>query len=380
MTTPDIEGFVAPGFERVSDAFRTNFDVEDEIGASFAVVQNGELIVDLWGGVADRAAARPWSRDTLQLIFSGTKGLVAIVMLMLVERREVDLDRSVRDYWPEFRAQDVLLRDVVSHQARLPGLEAPLSMDDLPDDRRIARMLASQTPSTDPRAAYCYHPLTYGWLCGEIVRRVTGVSIGTFFHEQIARPLELELWLGLSPSLDARVSRLEMVSGWGKAPFLDPAVWAHDPLIQSIWGNPACFDAAKFPWNGRSYHLSEIPGANAIGTARSIARLYGELVRTGGTIISPETLLLGRTTIIDAWDEIHGVRRRTGVGFQLQTDLRLLGPTDDAFGHDGAGGSNHGAWPSDRIGYSYVMNLMRDDPTGDRRAQRLLASLRASLN
>jgi CubicO group peptidase (beta-lactamase class C family) len=380
-----VEGFVAPGYERVAEAFEQNFAKDEELGAAFAVVRDGAPIVDIWGGIADRATQKPWARDTRQLIFSGSKGLLATMVLMLTDRGLVALDAPVSRYWPEFGKDEILIRHIVSHTARMPGNSSPLSLADLADDRRMAGALAAQFPSADPRAGLCYHALNFGWLCGEVIRRASGRSPGRFLAEEIAAPLGLDLWIGLPERFEPEVSTLYLASNWGIAPFFDPALWARDPLIESIWGNPPLWGdpvrwtPESFAWNSRAFHGAEIPGANAIGTARSIAAFYGTLAQGGAPLLSQETLALGRRTVSDAVDQVHGARLRTGVGFQLQTELRLLGPPDDAFGHTGAGGSCHGAWPEQRIGFSYAMNLMQDPTSGDQRALRLLTALHKSL-
>jgi CubicO group peptidase (beta-lactamase class C family) len=382
---PGIEGFVAPGFERVAEAFARNFAKDEELGAAFAVVQDGAPIVDLWGGIADRQTSRPWSRDTLQLVFSGSKGLLATILLMLIDRGQLDLDAPVSRYWPEFGKEAILIRHIVSHTSRLPGNSAPLEIADLTDPQAMAARLAAQPPSDDPRAAHCYHALNFGWLCGQTIQRVSGRSPGKFLAEEIAAPLALDLWIGLPEAQEARMSTLQLGSNWGIAPFFDPTLWARDPLIESIWGNPPLWgDPVRwkpetFAWNSRAFHAAEIPGAAAVGTARSIAALYGTLARGGAPLLSAHTLALGRRTVADAIDLVHGNRLRTGVGFQLQTELRPLGPPDDAFGHTGAGGSCHGAWPRQRIGFSYAMNLMQDPTSGDQRAPRLLSALDKAL-
>ena len=376
-----IEGFVAPGFERVAEAFGQNFKGGEEVGAAFAAVQDGALVVDIWGGLADRATNRPWARDTLQLVFSGSKGVLATMVLMLIDRGLIDIDAPVSRYWPEFGKDEIRVRHVVSHTARLPGNDAPLSIADLTDDRGMAASLARQSPSADPRAAHCYHALNFSWLCGELVRRVSGKSAGQFLADEIAGPLALELWMGLPEAQEKRTSTLYLAPDWGTAPFLDPGLWARDALVESIWGNPPLWGdpvhwtPETFPWNTRAFHGAEIAGAGAIGAARAIATLYGVLAQGGAPLLSRETLALGRRTVADGLDEVHGNRLRTGIGFQLQTELRLLGPPDDAFGHNGAGGSSHGAWPEHRIGFSYAMNLMRDPTSDDQRALRVLTAL-----
>jgi CubicO group peptidase (beta-lactamase class C family) len=363
-----IDGFVRPELAEVRDEFERNFAEREEVGAAFAVVRDGELVADLWGGWADGGAGRRWERDTLAVLFSGTKGLVAVCMLMCIDRGLLGLDEPVNRFWPEFGKEDLLVRDVVSHTSRLPGIDQPVSRDVL-DPAAMARQLERQEPNGDPRVALCYHAFTYGWLCGELVRRADGRSIGTFFAEEIARPLGLELWIGLPPELEARVARIELRDGWLASGAFDERAFAREPILRSIWGNPPTFARETFAWNDPAYHAAEIPGVGGIGTARDVARLYASL----DELLSPEALELATTTLSNGWDELHGSQRRFGVGFALQTEADPGPP--DAFGHGGAGGSAHGAWPSRRIGFSYAMNLMRDDEPTDPRAQALLAAL-----
>ena len=372
-----VGGFVAPGFEGVVEAFERNFAERDELGAAFAAVVDGETVVDLHGGLADRATNRPWAADTLQLIFSGTKGLVAVCVLLLLERGQLELDAPAARWWPELGGEP-RVRDLVSHTARLPGLDTPLDDGALTDDVRMAALLAAQPRSDDPRAAFCYHALTYGWLCGELVRRADGRSIGRFFAEEVAAPLELELWIGLPPELEPRVSTLERHASWPTRPHLSPEGLA-DPLTRSIWGNPSAFPGGSFPWNRADYHAAEIPGAGGIGTARSVARLYACLARGGALdgvrLLSEETIRLGRTELASGHEPVLDLPMAFGVGFQLQTAELPFGPPGDGFGHGGAGGSIHGAWPGLRVGFSYAMNCMRDDEDEDGRSDALLRAL-----
>src|SRR3954447_8168956 len=192
-----IGGFVAPGFEPVREAFERNFSERGELGAAFAAVRDGEPVVDLWGGVADRASGRPWREDTIVTIFSGTKGFVAACMLLLIQRGQLELDAPVARYWPEFAQAGkahVRVRDVVAHTVRLPYVATPVTWQEATDDVRMAELLAAQPQNTDPRAAYSYHALTFGWLCGELLRRVDGRSIGRFLADEVTGPLGLDVW------------------------------------------------------------------------------------------------------------------------------------------------------------------------------------------
>jgi CubicO group peptidase (beta-lactamase class C family) len=370
-TASEVAGWAAGGLEGVVAEFERNFTERGDLGAAFAVVHDGEVVVDVWGGVRDGGAGLPWERDTLGPIFSGTKGLVAVCILLLVERGRLELAAPVAAYWPEFGKEHIRVQDVVAHTARLPGLDRPCGFADLLDDRRMAARLAAQAPSEDPRAGFCYHGLTFGWLCGELVRRATGSSVGAFFAREVAAPLALDLWIGLPEAEEARVSVLKLADSWPTDATLRPETLERDGLLRSIWGNPPVFDRDRFPWNRADYHAAEIPAVGGIGTARSIARLYGQLEQ----VLAPETVALGTATLADGFDQAHGQPRRFGVGFQLQTEGSPLGPPGDAFGHGGAGGSLHGCWPSHGIGFSYVTNLLRDDEGADSRGTVLLQAL-----
>jgi CubicO group peptidase (beta-lactamase class C family) len=367
-------GFVADGFEPVRDAFEESFARRAELGAAFAATLDGRPVVDLWGGVADARSGAPWREDTLQVVFSGTKGFVALCLLILIERGRLDLDEPVARYWPEFAAagkDGILVRHAASHQAGLPGLREPVTYGDLVDDRRMAKLLAAQAPFWPAGEHVCYHAVTYGWLCGELVRRADGRSIGRFFAEEVAEPLGLDLWIGLPAEQEARVA---VLTG-PLAPPPEPAAG----LEEAAWAtaeNPPLFEGEPDCWNSRAYHAAEIPGAGAIGTARSIARLYGCLAcggeLDGVRLLRPESIELGRRCLACGNDAVFGWPLVFGVGFALQSEEMDFGPRPSGFGHCGAGGSAHGAWPEARVGFSYAMNELRDDME---RSGALLAAL-----
>ncbi|TML88581.1 MAG: beta-lactamase family protein [Actinobacteria bacterium] len=338
------------GFEAVAEEF------DPGPGAAFAATVDGELVVDLWGGPG-------WQEDTLCLVFSGTKGFVAACLLLLVERGELELDAPLVRYWPEFSSRRVLVRHVVSHTTGLPGMRPPPTMEELLDGERAAARLAQQTPFWEPGTRLAYHALTYGFFAGELVGRIDGRSVGTFFAEEIAAPLGLDLWIGLPPELEPRVARLVRGPGYGASSYdADPELLAavYGPMFES------------FSWNDPALHAAEIPAANGIGTARSIAQLYGSLDR----ILKPETERLGRSELSRDRCAITQRPYAFGVGFELQTELGRFGPPPAAFGHTGSGGSTHGYWPEERVGFSYVPSELRPEPEDDR-GRRMLAALHA---
>src|SRR6185436_5278266 len=213
-----VHGFVAPGFEPVVEAFERNLTERGEAGAAFAAVADGTPVVDLWGGDADRMGGRPWQEDTIAGMFSGTKGLVATCLLLLIERGTLQLEARVADYWPEFAAHGkdgIRVRHLVSHQAGLPGITTPLTFQEAADDVRMARLLADQPAVWAPGERLCYHAMTFGWLCGELIRRIDGRSVGRFFREEIGEPLRLDAWIGLPAEEEPRVAVLETGEGFG---------------------------------------------------------------------------------------------------------------------------------------------------------------------
>jgi CubicO group peptidase (beta-lactamase class C family) len=365
--------FTAPDYERVAAAFAANLDERRDLGAAFAAFKDGRLVVDLWGGVANRATGERWAADTHQIVFSGSKGLVAVCILMLVDSSRVDLDARVSSYWPEFAAggkKDIRVRDVMAHRAGVPGISTPLSWEQATESALVARLLAEQPRSLDPRAARTYHALTYGWILGEVVKRVDGRSVGHFFADEVARPLDLDLWIGLPSTHAARLAHVEMAPEW-EAVDNDPA----DSLLQSV-SNPLRFEREHFPWNELRWLQAEVPAANAVGSARSMAKLYANLDR----LLKPATIEQARRPLTTGQDTLSGRPIAFGLGFQLQNETKPFGPPVDAFGHGGAGGSRHGYWPEQRIAFSYAMNLLRQDASDVRGTSILEALFAADLD
>jgi CubicO group peptidase (beta-lactamase class C family) len=374
VAAPTIDGRVAPGFEPVLDEFRRSFAERGEHGAAFAATLDGRTVVDLWGGAADAADGKAWREDTLTLVYSGTKGLVATCVLLLLERGALELEAPVARYWPELAAAgkgSLLVRHVVSHTAGLPGLRGGFSPADLLDPTHAVNELAASAPFWPPGERLAYHALTYGWLCDGLIRRVDGRSVGRLFADEIAGPLGLELWIGLPPEQEHRVSRLRPTPGYGPSTAGDVS----PDLLHAVYGDLLDGSAR---WNDPTFHRVEIPAANAIGTARSLARLYaclacgGEL--DGVRLLTEEAVRTGRQELARGVCAVTHRPYAFGVGFELQTELAAFGPPAGAFGHTGSGGSSHGAWPEQRVSFSYVMNQLRRE-SGDDRARRLLGAL-----
>ena len=388
----DIHGEVASGYEAVREAFAGNFEKHGEVGAAFSLYVRGEKVVDLWGGVADKTTGREWTEDTLQLVFSTTKGAAAICAHLLAQSGALDLEAPVAEYWPEFAAEgkgDIPVRWLLSHRAGLPTVEAMLSPSDICAWQPLVEALAAQKPYWTPGTAHGYHALTYGHLVGEVVKRVDGRSIGRFFADEVAKPLGLDFWIGLPESEEPRVSRLETAAIGGIPAELDVEALpenirdllkaATDPegLLQRAL-NVSRPDALDF--NSREVHGAEIPAANGITTARSLARMYAATVGEvdGVRLLSPETVADAVEERSNGPDKVLMVPTRFGSGFFIPSVFSpLLGPS--SFGHAGAGGSLGVADVDRQIGYGYVMNQMQQNLSGDPRTLALAAAVNASV-
>lgn len=369
-----VEGFCATGFETLVTVFAGAVPVGGA-GGAFSAVVDGRLVVDLWAGTVDDAG-RPWRADTPAVVFSGSKGVVASAVLVLVERGVLDLEAPVAAIWPEFAAHGkggVRVGDVLAHTAGLPGVVEPVAVADLADPASIAARLARQAPITD-LGVPSYHALTYGWLVDEIVRRSTGLPVARVIADALAGPLDLDLWLGTPPEVIPRVARLRSSRDYAPTA-LDPAGGEPDPRLRLVYGNPS---VAAIDWSDPAILRSQVPAAGVVATAAALARLYGALAAGGEIdgvrILEPATVDLGRAERSRGADPLSGRVLRFGAGFELAGTPSFLGPAPDAFGHTGAGGSAHGAWPGLRTGFSFVTALMRRE-AADHRASDLLDAL-----
>ena len=375
----DVHGTCAPRFAAIRDAFAENFAAGREVGASFAVTLDGEPVVDIWGGYADAAGTRPWAEDTIVNVFSTTKAMTATVAHMLVDRGLLDVDRPVAHYWPEFAAAGkatMPVRQLLSHTAGLAGITPKLPLEALFDWPRMTEALAAEAPWWTPGTQSGYHAMTYGFLVGEVVRRVARCSLGSFFRDEVARPLGADFHIGLAASEDARVA--DMVP----PPRDQAAIGPLDPNTISgrVLSNPPLRpEAANLP----AWRRAEIPAANGHGNARSVARVLSVLACGGaldGVRLMRETTL--RRAIEEQYygkDLVLGRTFRWGLGFMLTSDVLPLGPNPNVFGHGGWGGSLGFADLDARVSWAYIMNKMSPGTTGDFRVAGMLAALYSSL-
>jgi CubicO group peptidase (beta-lactamase class C family) len=402
-TVTTINGWTAPGFEEVREAFQANFDDGLEAGAAFGAYHRGQKVVDLWGGVADTRSGRAWDEDSLVLVYSTTKGITAMCANRLAQQGLIDVEAPVASYWPEFAQAgkgEVTVADLLSHRAGLAWVDGTLSYDEALSWGPVVEALERQAPSWAPGTAHGYHATTYGWLVGEVVRRVSGRSLGGYLREEIAGPLDAEFFVGLPATEEHRVARLvsflESLESGRTMPSLDDLVPAQaggdapaaatylapdGPLTRALVA-PGGALSDPGAWDDPRLHAAEIPAANGICDARSLACLYAACVSdvarpTGGSfrILSPEQLdraLLPRTAGPDV--VLMGLDIQWGLGFMLNRGIvgsaGLGGPR--SFGHFGMGGSAGWADPDLELGMGYVMNQMEIGTTGDKRSYRLM--------
>ncbi|MEV6122503.1 serine hydrolase domain-containing protein [Streptomyces sp. NPDC052077] len=385
-----INGDVAPGFEPVREAFAANFARRGDIGAAVCVYRHGRPVVDLWGGIADSGTGRPWTRDTLQLVYSATKGATTTAAHMLAERGLLDLDAPVASYWPEFAANgkaDIPVRWLLSHRAGLVTVDEPLPLADALAWDPMTAALAAQRPQWAPGTAHGYHGRTWGWLVGEVIRRVSGRTPGRFFADEIAVPLGLDFHIGLPASERDRVSRMTY-----RSPSVDLATLLAEADSEELreqaaaWLDPdslsnrafAVTDPAAIDFDSPEVQAAELPSSNGIGTARSLARMYAATIGEvdGVRLLTPATLASATAEQAVGRDRVMTIPSRFGTGYMLPTDRTpMTGP--NAFGHTGRGGSLAFADPDRGLAFGYVMNHIVSGPD-DERAAALVEAVRQS--
>jgi CubicO group peptidase (beta-lactamase class C family) len=368
-----IDGTCAERFAAVRDEFERNFDERGEVGASVCVTVDGETVVDLWGGVADPANDRPWDRDTVCVVWSSTKGAVALCALMLVSRGALDLDARVASYWPEFAKngkEAITVRQLLSHQAGLAAITEPVPENGFCDWDLIVDLLARQEPLWAPGTRHGYHGLTFGHLVGEVLRRIDGRTIGTFFAEEVAQPLGLDFWIGLPEAIEPRVAPIigaDIPADLSQLPtFYQQAMTDPTSIPGLMMMNSG---GLMFPGtiDTRAVHAAEIPALNGVANARALAGMYRPLALGGavdGVRLLDEEVLLeaSRVAVASSLDAALSAPTRWGLGFSKAVDNLVDGVensviwSEDAFGHTGAGGSFGIADRPARLSMGYAMN------------------------
>ncbi|WP_019068977.1 EstA family serine hydrolase [Streptomyces hokutonensis] len=383
---PAIDGHCDPRFTAVRTAFEENFRDRDELGAAVTVTLDGETVVDLWGGWADAARTRPWERDTVVNVWSTTKGPVALCAHILADRGLLDLDAQVATYWPEFAAagkENVLVRHLLSHRAGLAGLREPHSLAQLYDWELTTKRLAAMEPWWEPGTRSGYHALTYGFLVGEVVRRVSGLLPGAFLEREVTGPLGIDFTIGLPEKEAGRAAELvhpPVASSSEQAAIFSQLA----PAAIAALTNPIAGAAEA---NTPEWRAAEIPAANGHGTARAIAALYGVFAGRGSyggrRVLSPEAAERVREGQGSCRDLVLGAgfahETEIGLGLWLSGPNGSYGPDPRAFGHDGFGGSCGLADPDAGVSLGYAMNRMGPHIADDPRKLALIDALYGAL-
>jgi len=359
---PCFEGRCDPRFAPVRDAFAANFAERGETGAACCLVVHGTVVADLWGGRAAPEPGRPWRRDTLVNVFSVGKALVAACAARLIGAGRLDADAPVARYWPEFGAAGkaaVTVRQLLSHQAGLPALRAPMPGGSMLDWPAMAGALAAERPWWPPGSGHGYHVNTFGFLAGEVIRRTAGLTVGAMLRREIAGPLGADVHIGLPAAEHGRVAEFT----WpGEAPAPRPGTWPEDQrMYVNAYLNPpglSGFGVVNTP----AWRAAEVPSANAHASAAGIARVYAALA-AGGAVDGVRVVDSGALAAA-VTEQVHGedlvLRRpsRFGLGFQLTQPERPFGPGPRAFGHFGAGGSVGLCDPDAGVAFGYVTSQM----------------------
>ena len=386
----DVNGVVAEGFEPVRDAFLRNFEARGDRGAAVTVYRHGHRVVDLWAGTKDVDGTAPWEQGTAQIVRSATKGVAAAVLLLLAQRGELDLDAPVGEYWPEYKAagkEHTLVWHLLAHRAGVPVLDRPLTPEQAADPVLGAAAVAAQAPAWEPGTDHGYHAQTYSWLTGELVRRVTGRSIGEWIADEIAGPVGADLWVGLPASSADRVGRVAQL----EAATTDASALRTRPKrsVSEAYANPDSLTRRAFgaitpmpDENDAAYRAAELPASNGIATADGLARFYASLIGEldgGVRLFTPETAEVARTERSSGPDRVLVINTRFGLGYMLHGGASPL-LSDGSFGHPGRGGALGFADPESGIAFGYVTNSFRRSVTADPRAQALVRAVRTALS
>lgn len=372
-----INGHVASGFDKVASAFERNFLQHGDIGASCSIYYQGKPVVDIWSGLADPLEGKAWAEDTIQLCFSASKGITTVCVLTLVQQGLLELDRPIADYWPEFGSegkQRITTRMVLSHRAGLAAIDGDLTLPQVLAWYPVVDAIARQKPNWEPDTVHGYHTRSFGWILGEIVRRISGKSLGKFMAAEVTGPLEADFWIGLPESELQRCARL--------MPDTNPLFgdFVPSPLtIQSLTG-PSNLFSYNDMWNDKALLMAEMPSSNGMGNGRSLAKLYAAMIGEidGIRLLNADTLTEACRVHSQGMDMIIPMETTFGLGFMLPPWLIRYDCGPRSFGHTGAGGSFAMADPDRELSFGYVMNQMSMNPQ-DPRAVNLVKAMYESL-
>lgn len=383
MRTANVQGDVGAGFEPVADAFARNFVDHGDVGAACCVYRDGKPVLDIWGGLADRETAREWARDTIVITFSCTKGATAICANQLIEQGSLDPDAPIAQYWPEFAAngkERITVGMALSHRAGLAAVDGDLTLDDVAAWDPMVEAIAAQATNWEPDTAHGYHSRTYGWIVGEIIRRITGLSPGRYFAEHVADPLGLDFYIGVPAALEPRVATLyPAVHDPETQAVVDAFMTDQSTLLGRVMSGPSGLLRYDNTWNTRRMRAAEMPSSNGHGDARSLARMYAACMGEvdGVRLLSDGTVARATKVRSNGKDLVIGRPLSIGLGFMLASTFPP-GPGPRAFGHAGAGGSLAFCDPDRGLAFAYVMNQMQLSVSElDPRGQALVAAMYA---
>jgi CubicO group peptidase (beta-lactamase class C family) len=363
-------------FDPVRQLFERHFAEGQELGARFTLCLGGDVVLDLWGGFADKARTRPFGPDTLTPIYSTTKAVASVMLARLVDQGRLDYDRPVADVWPEFAQAgkgEITVAQALSHQAGLPGFLEAMDPGDWFDWDLICARLAAMAPLWPPGTASGYHAITWGYIAGEIFRRVDGRTIGRALREDVAEPLGLDLWIGLPEAEHGRTAEMELPHALADFGEINDATRA---AFLTRWASPGKRGAA-------AWRKAEIPSANGHATASALARLMGALASggqlDGQRLLKPETIAEASRSRIAGQDLVLPFWISWGAGFMRNEERWTYGPGAQAFGHSGWGGSCAFADPERGVAGAYVMNKQSPHLIGDPRPVALIQAAYACL-
>jgi CubicO group peptidase (beta-lactamase class C family) len=375
----EVHGSAQPGWGPVADTFARNFSDAGDVGAAVCCYVDGVAVVDLWAGAADPDGPRPWTQDTVANVFSCTKGLMATVVNQLIGEGAVDPDAPLARYWPEFAANGkagITVRQVLSHQAGLAAIEGTFTLDEALSWTPVVDALAAQAPNWEPGTRHGYHMRSFGWLTGELVRRVTGLTPDQAWRQRVADPLGLSAWIGMPVEDQDRCARL--LPPTGESLDID-ALLGPDSLTARVFAGPSGLFHYDDMWNTAQLRGAVLPSSSGIADARSLARVYAACIGQvdGVRLLDPATATAAAQTQVEGDDAVLLTPTSFALGYMVGLSLPPdAGPL--AFGHAGAGGSLGYADPGQGLGFGYVMNQMRMDPD-DRRSLDLAAAVHAAL-
>jgi CubicO group peptidase (beta-lactamase class C family) len=386
-----VNGFVADGFEKIKTTFQEIISQAPEAGSAVSVWHKGENVVNLWGGLADRHSKGAWNEETKVVVFSSTKGLMSLALAQLFQAGKMSYEELVIKHWPEYQGagkEKTTIGQLVSHQAGVPFFVKDIQPDQVINWDYMVSQIEQEAPIWQPGSAYAYHAITHGWLTGELIRRVSGMSPGEYLAKEISAPLKADTWLGLPAELESKVAPSYAHADLASF-FMDLKEQNTDAgnfLIRSLTlgeAFPMNLVASGQGFNSRAVHAAEIPGAGGISTAHGIAKIWSSVVyETDGVRLLSDEIVQFVTKVQSEgkpFTDLEPPYSKFGMGFQLDSAARGY-LTKSSFGHDGAGGQCAFTDPEHKIGFAFVTSEMRGGELEDDRATRLIQDLREILH